>query len=78
MKYPKLGLQCDRLPVLSSKGACWLEVEGEKEPEGTTGEDGDYIFFLQKMLSTEIKVKICDISEYQIYTEHNCHERAKR
>ena len=53
-------------------------MEGEKEPEGTTGEDGDYIFFLQKMLSTEIKVKICDISEYQIYTEHNCHERAKR
>ena len=53
-------------------------MEGEKEPEGTTGEDGDYIFFLQKMLSTEIKVKICDISEYQIYTEHNCHERATR
>ena len=52
-------------------------MEGEEEPEGT-GEDGDYIFFLQKMLSTEIKVNICDISDYQIYMEHNCHERAKR
>ena len=51
---------------------------GREGARGDGGEDGDYIFFLQKMLSTEIKVKICDISEYQIYTEHNCHEMAKR
>ena len=51
---------------------------GREGARGDGGEDGDYIFFLQKILTTEIKVKICDISEYQIYTEHNCHEMAKR
>ena len=40
---------------------------GREGARGDGGEDGDYIFFLQKMLSTEIKVKISEISEYLIY-----------